>query len=80
MRALNQENREQSTWKSKRYVQLLDVADKPNLGFKVPKRKKQSLKVFSSLQNPEGGKPEVRYIFVDVDAYPRRTIIIEDNR
>uniref|UniRef100_A0A8B9UD14 Mitochondrial import inner membrane translocase subunit Tim21 n=1 Tax=Anas zonorhyncha TaxID=75864 RepID=A0A8B9UD14_9AVES len=31
-------------------------------------------------ENPEGGKPEVRYIFVDVDAYPRRTIIIEDNR
>ncbi|XP_035173078.1 mitochondrial import inner membrane translocase subunit Tim21 [Oxyura jamaicensis] len=31
-------------------------------------------------ENPEGGKPEVRYIFVDVDTYPRRTIIIEDNR
>ncbi|NXC38917.1 TIM21 translocase, partial [Penelope pileata] len=31
-------------------------------------------------ENPEGGRLEVRYIFVDVDAYPRRTIVIEDNR
>lgn len=32
------------------------------------------------LQNPETGKYEFRYIFVEVDTYPRRTIIIEDNR
>ncbi|XP_054670071.1 mitochondrial import inner membrane translocase subunit Tim21 [Grus americana] len=31
-------------------------------------------------ENPETGRFEVRYIFVDVDTYPRRTIIIEDNR
>ncbi|NXF91859.1 TIM21 translocase, partial [Eubucco bourcierii] len=31
-------------------------------------------------ENPEGGRLEVRYIFVDVDTYPRRTIVIEDNR
>ncbi|KAJ7421338.1 hypothetical protein WISP_43275 [Willisornis vidua] len=31
-------------------------------------------------ENPETGKYEVRYIFVDVDTYPRRTIVIEDNR
>ncbi|KAM9024585.1 mitochondrial import inner membrane translocase subunit Tim21 isoform 2-T2 [Ara ararauna] len=31
-------------------------------------------------ENPERGGFEVRYIFVDVDTYPRRTIIIEDNR
>ncbi|KAM8811007.1 mitochondrial import inner membrane translocase subunit Tim21 [Eudromia elegans] len=31
-------------------------------------------------ENPERGRFEVRYIFVDVDAFPRRTIIIEDNR
>ncbi|XP_027654743.2 mitochondrial import inner membrane translocase subunit Tim21 [Falco biarmicus] len=31
-------------------------------------------------ENPERGKFEVRYIFVDVDTYPRRTIVIEDNR
>ncbi|XP_028921955.1 mitochondrial import inner membrane translocase subunit Tim21 [Ornithorhynchus anatinus] len=31
-------------------------------------------------ENLESGKYEYRYIFVDVDAYPRRTIIIEDNR
>ncbi|NXO55956.1 TIM21 translocase, partial [Aramus guarauna] len=31
-------------------------------------------------ENPETGRFEVRYIFVDVDSYPRRTIIIEDNR
>ncbi|KAF7245223.1 Mitochondrial import inner membrane translocase subunit Tim21 [Varanus komodoensis] len=31
-------------------------------------------------ENPESGKYEYRYIFVDLDVYPRRTIIIEDNR
>ncbi|KAG7488560.1 hypothetical protein MATL_G00035850 [Megalops atlanticus] len=31
-------------------------------------------------ENPETGKYEFRYIFVDVDTYPRRTIVIEDNR
>lgn len=31
-------------------------------------------------QNPETGKYEFRYIFVDIDTYPRRTIIVEDNR
>ncbi|KAL6462914.1 hypothetical protein MHYP_G00293360 [Metynnis hypsauchen] len=33
-----------------------------------------------SKQNPETGKFEFRYIFVDMDTYPRRTIVIEDNR
>ncbi|NXN91213.1 TIM21 translocase, partial [Rhinopomastus cyanomelas] len=31
-------------------------------------------------ENPEKGRFEFRYIFVDVDTYPRRTIVIEDNR
>ncbi|NXQ83119.1 TIM21 translocase, partial [Nyctibius grandis] len=31
-------------------------------------------------ENPESRRFEVRYIFVDVDTYPRRTIVIEDNR
>ncbi|NXP46302.1 TIM21 translocase, partial [Heliornis fulica] len=31
-------------------------------------------------ENPETGRLDVRYIFVDVDTYPRRTIVIEDNR
>ncbi|XP_070605233.1 mitochondrial import inner membrane translocase subunit Tim21 [Erythrolamprus reginae] len=31
-------------------------------------------------ENPESGKYEYRYIFVDIDSYPRRMIIIEDNR
>ncbi|KFO78647.1 Mitochondrial import inner membrane translocase subunit Tim21, partial [Cuculus canorus] len=31
-------------------------------------------------ENPEKGRFEVRYIFVDIDTYPRRTIVIEDNR
>ncbi|KFQ22030.1 Mitochondrial import inner membrane translocase subunit Tim21, partial [Mesitornis unicolor] len=31
-------------------------------------------------ENPEKGRFEVCYIFVDVDTYPRRTIVIEDNR
>ncbi|NXI51044.1 TIM21 translocase, partial [Chloroceryle aenea] len=31
-------------------------------------------------ENPEKGRFEVRYIFVDVETYPRRTIVIEDNR
>ncbi|NXN44715.1 TIM21 translocase, partial [Rhinoptilus africanus] len=31
-------------------------------------------------ENPEKGRFEVRYIVVDVDTYPRRTIVVEDNR
>ncbi|XP_064799749.1 mitochondrial import inner membrane translocase subunit Tim21-like [Oncorhynchus masou masou] len=31
-------------------------------------------------ENPETGKLEFRYIFVEVDTYPRRTIVIVDNR
>ncbi|XP_006121474.1 mitochondrial import inner membrane translocase subunit Tim21 [Pelodiscus sinensis] len=31
-------------------------------------------------ENPESGRYEYRYIFVDIDTYPRRTIVIEDNR
>ncbi|CAJ1082283.1 mitochondrial import inner membrane translocase subunit Tim21-like [Xyrichtys novacula] len=33
-----------------------------------------------SKENLETGKYEFRYIFVDVDTYPRRTIVVEDNR
>ncbi|XP_077592196.1 mitochondrial import inner membrane translocase subunit Tim21 [Stigmatopora nigra] len=33
-----------------------------------------------SKENPESGKYEFLYIFVDMDTYPRRTIIVEDNR
>ncbi|XP_046879793.1 mitochondrial import inner membrane translocase subunit Tim21-like [Hypomesus transpacificus] len=33
-----------------------------------------------SKENPETGKYEFRYIFVEVDTYPRRTIVVEDNR
>ncbi|XP_059183357.1 mitochondrial import inner membrane translocase subunit Tim21-like [Centropristis striata] len=33
-----------------------------------------------SKESPETGKYEFRYIFVEVDTYPRRTIIVEDNR
>ncbi|CAB1349955.1 unnamed protein product, partial [Coregonus sp. 'balchen'] len=33
-----------------------------------------------SKENPETGKCEFRYIFVEVDTYPRRTIVMEDNR
>uniref|UniRef100_A0A3Q3VT88 Mitochondrial import inner membrane translocase subunit Tim21 n=1 Tax=Mola mola TaxID=94237 RepID=A0A3Q3VT88_MOLML len=33
-----------------------------------------------SKENPETGEYEFRYIFVDIDTYPRRTIIVEDNR
>lgn len=33
-----------------------------------------------SKENPETGKYEFRYIFVEIDTYPRRTIIVEDNR
>ncbi|XP_062841825.1 mitochondrial import inner membrane translocase subunit Tim21-like [Trichomycterus rosablanca] len=33
-----------------------------------------------SRENPETGKYEFRYIFVDVETYPRRTIVVEDNR
>lgn len=36
--------------------------------------------LFYHFQNPETGKYEFRYIFVDIDTYPRRTIIVEDNR
>ncbi|NXU88070.1 TIM21 translocase, partial [Xiphorhynchus elegans] len=31
-------------------------------------------------ENAETGRYEVHYIFVDIDTYPRRTIVIEDNR
>ncbi|XP_064189209.1 mitochondrial import inner membrane translocase subunit Tim21-like [Anguilla rostrata] len=31
-------------------------------------------------ENPETGKYEFRYVFVDMDTYPRRTIVVEDNR
>lgn len=31
-------------------------------------------------ENPESGEYEFRYIFVDLETYPRRTIVIEDNR
>ncbi|XP_005373123.1 PREDICTED: mitochondrial import inner membrane translocase subunit Tim21 [Chinchilla lanigera] len=31
-------------------------------------------------ENPNNGEYEFRYIFVEVESYPRRTIIIEDNR
>ncbi|KAM4792276.1 mitochondrial import inner membrane translocase subunit Tim21 [Cyanocitta cristata] len=31
-------------------------------------------------ENLETGRFEIRYIFVDVETYPRRTIVIEDNR
>lgn len=31
-------------------------------------------------ENPENGKYEYRYIFVEIDVYPRRTIVVEDNR
>lgn len=33
-----------------------------------------------SVENPETGKYEFRYIYVEVDTYPRRSIIVEDNR
>ncbi|XP_018529541.1 mitochondrial import inner membrane translocase subunit Tim21-like [Lates calcarifer] len=33
-----------------------------------------------SKENNETGKYEFRYIFVEIDTYPRRTIIVEDNR
>lgn len=33
-----------------------------------------------SKENPESGKYEFRYIFVEMDVYPRRTIVVEDNR
>ncbi|XP_032407155.1 mitochondrial import inner membrane translocase subunit Tim21 [Xiphophorus hellerii] len=33
-----------------------------------------------SKENAETGKYEFRYLFVDVDTYPRRSIIVEDNR
>ncbi|KAL2777923.1 mitochondrial import inner membrane translocase subunit Tim21 precursor [Daubentonia madagascariensis] len=31
-------------------------------------------------ENPESGECDFRYIFVEVESYPRRTIVIEDNR
>uniref|UniRef100_A0A9L0T8J0 Mitochondrial import inner membrane translocase subunit Tim21 n=1 Tax=Equus caballus TaxID=9796 RepID=A0A9L0T8J0_HORSE len=31
-------------------------------------------------ENPESGEYEFQYIFVELEPYPRRTIIIEDNR
>lgn len=33
-----------------------------------------------SKENAETGRYEFRYIFVELDTYPRRTIIVEDNR
>lgn len=33
-----------------------------------------------SKENPETGRYEFRYIFVEVDTYPRRTIVVEDNQ
>lgn len=33
-----------------------------------------------SKENNDTGKYEFRYIFVEVDTYPRRTIVVEDNR
>ncbi|KAM9331805.1 mitochondrial import inner membrane translocase subunit Tim21 [Pholidichthys leucotaenia] len=33
-----------------------------------------------SKEHPDTGKYEFRYIFVDMETYPRRTIIVEDNR
>ncbi|XP_029954870.1 mitochondrial import inner membrane translocase subunit Tim21 [Salarias fasciatus] len=33
-----------------------------------------------SKENPETGKYEFRYIVVEMDTYPRRTIVVEDNR
>ncbi|KAI4798719.1 hypothetical protein KUCAC02_020540, partial [Chaenocephalus aceratus] len=33
-----------------------------------------------SRENPKTGKYEFRYIIVEMDTYPRRTIIVEDNR
>lgn len=33
-----------------------------------------------SKENPETGRYEFRYIFVELDSYPRRTIIVEDNQ
>lgn len=31
-------------------------------------------------ENPERGTYEFQYILVEVESYPRRTIVIEDNR
>ncbi|XP_041045061.1 mitochondrial import inner membrane translocase subunit Tim21 isoform X1 [Carcharodon carcharias] len=31
-------------------------------------------------ENPESGRYDFHYIFVDFDTYPKRTIIVEDNR
>nr|XP_031297608.1 mitochondrial import inner membrane translocase subunit Tim21 isoform X1 [Camelus dromedarius] len=36
--------------------------------------------VFLFSQNPESGEYEFRYIFVELEPYSRRTIIVEDNR
>ncbi|XP_068604208.1 mitochondrial import inner membrane translocase subunit Tim21 [Brachionichthys hirsutus] len=33
-----------------------------------------------SRENPETGKYDFQFIFVEIDTYPRRTIIVEDNR
>ncbi|XP_028290475.1 mitochondrial import inner membrane translocase subunit Tim21 [Gouania willdenowi] len=33
-----------------------------------------------SKENPESGKYEFRYIIINMDTYPRRTIVVEDNR
>ncbi|KAM6219520.1 mitochondrial import inner membrane translocase subunit Tim21 [Rhynchocyon petersi] len=31
-------------------------------------------------ENPAGGQYDFRYLFVEVETYPRRTIVLEDNR
>ncbi|XP_043825608.1 LOW QUALITY PROTEIN: mitochondrial import inner membrane translocase subunit Tim21 [Dromiciops gliroides] len=41
---------------------------------------KQGTVHLETKENPESGIYEFRYIFVDVDVFPRRIIIIEDNR
>ncbi|XP_078543641.1 mitochondrial import inner membrane translocase subunit Tim21 [Lissotriton helveticus] len=42
--------------------------------------RKQGTVHLEVIENPQSGKFEFRYIFVDIDTYPRRTIVIEDNR
>ncbi|XP_069476811.1 mitochondrial import inner membrane translocase subunit Tim21 [Ambystoma mexicanum] len=42
--------------------------------------RKQGTVHLEVIENPESSRYEFRYIFVDIDTYPRRTIIIEDNR
>ncbi|KAM8966931.1 mitochondrial import inner membrane translocase subunit Tim21 [Pelodytes ibericus] len=42
--------------------------------------RKQGTVYLEVKENPESGKYEFEYIFVEIDTYPRRTIVIEDNR